>query len=58
MLRNFEVRNEAALAELDSRGKPKRAGPRRDALTFDKLTLPFTSDAPLHPHRRKPGARA
>ncbi len=45
VLRNFEVRNEAALAELDSRGKPKRAGPRREALTFDKLTLPFTSDA-------------
>ena len=44
VLRNFEVRNEAALAELDSRGKPKRAGPRREALTFDKLTLPFTSD--------------
>jgi hypothetical protein len=44
VLRNFEVRNEAALAELDSRGKPKRAGPRRDVLTFSKLTLPFTSD--------------
>lgn len=44
VLRNFEVRNEAALAELDARGKPKRAGPRRDALTFKKLTLPFTSD--------------
>jgi hypothetical protein len=45
VLRNFAVLNEAALAELDSRGKPKRAGPRRDALNFDKLTLPFTSDA-------------
>ena len=45
VLRNFEVRNEAALAELDARGKPKRAGPRRDALSFDKLTLPFTSDS-------------
>jgi hypothetical protein len=44
VLRNFEVRNEAALAELDSRGKPKRAGPRREALTFSRLTLPFTSD--------------
>lgn len=44
VLRNFEVRNEAALAELDARGKPKRAGPRRDALSFNKLTLPFTSD--------------
>ena len=45
VLRNFEVRNEAALAELDSRGKPKRAGPRREALAFRKLTLPFTSDS-------------
>lgn len=50
VLRNFEVRNEAALAELDARGKPKRDaprrdGPRRDALTFNKLTLPFTSDS-------------
>ena len=45
VLRNFEVRNEAALAELDARGKPKRSGPRRDALTFSKLTLPFTSDS-------------
>lgn len=44
VLRNFEVRNEAALAELDSRGKPKRAGPRREALAFNRLTLPFTSD--------------
>lgn len=44
VLRNFEVRNEAALAELDSRGKPKRNGPRRESLTFKKLTLPFTSD--------------
>ena len=45
VLRNFEVRNEAALAELDARGKPKRSGPRRDALSFKKLTLPFTSDS-------------
>ena len=49
-LRDFEVRNEAALAELDARGKPKRDvprrdGPRRDALRFNKLTLPFTSDS-------------
>ena len=45
VLRNFEVRNEAALAELDSRGKPKRNGPRREALTFKKLTMPFSSDS-------------
>ncbi|WP_161957269.1 DUF3971 domain-containing protein [Aestuariivirga litoralis] len=49
-LRDFEVRNEAALAELDARGKPKRDaprrdGPRRDALSFKKLSLPFTSDS-------------
>ena len=44
VLRNFEVRNEAALAELDAKGKPKKNGPRRDALSFKKLTLPFTSD--------------
>jgi hypothetical protein len=49
-LRDFEVRNEAALAELDARGKPKRDaqrrdGPRRDALRFNKLNLPFTSDS-------------
>lgn len=45
VLRDFEIRNEAALAELDSRGKPKKSGPRRDAVSFQKLTLPFTSDA-------------
>ncbi|MFM8746618.1 MAG: DUF3971 domain-containing protein [Aestuariivirga sp.] len=46
VLRDFEVRDEAALAELDSRGKPKRgSGPRREALSFKKLTLPFTSDS-------------
>jgi hypothetical protein len=46
VLRDFEVRNEAALAELDSRGKPKRgSGPRREALSFKKLVLPFTSDS-------------
>ena len=45
VLRDFEIRNEAALAELDARGKPKKSGPRRDAVSFQKLTLPFTSDA-------------
>jgi hypothetical protein len=45
VLRNFEVRNEAALAELDTKGKPKKSGPRRDALSFARLTLPFTADA-------------
>ncbi|WP_421695339.1 DUF3971 domain-containing protein [Aestuariivirga sp.] len=50
VLRNFEVRDEAALVELDARGKPKRDaprkdGPRRDSLSFNKLTLPFTTDS-------------
>ncbi len=45
VLRDFEVRNEAALAELDRRGKPKKSGPRSDALRFTKLTLPFTTDS-------------
>ena len=44
VLRNFQIRNEAALAELDSKGKPKKAGPRKEALSFARLTLPFTSD--------------
>jgi hypothetical protein len=45
VLRNFEVRNEAALAELDSRGKPKRDGPRRESLSFARLKLPFSADS-------------
>ena len=44
VLRNFEVRNEAALAELDTKGKPKKSGPRRETMSFTRLTLPFTSD--------------
>ncbi len=44
-IRQFEVRNEAALAELDARGKPKKSGPRRDGILFKRLTLPFTTDA-------------
>jgi hypothetical protein len=45
VLRNFQIRNEAALAQLDTRGKPKKAGPRKEALTFKKMTMPFTTDA-------------
>lgn len=41
---NFEVRNEAALAQLDQRGKPKKSGPRKGGITFKKLWLPFTID--------------
>ncbi|HUQ36422.1 MAG TPA: DUF3971 domain-containing protein [Aestuariivirga sp.] len=45
VLRDFDVRNEAALGDIDSRGKSKKSGPRREALSFTKLTLPFTTDA-------------
>jgi hypothetical protein len=45
VIRDFEVRNEAALAELDAKGKPKKSGPRKDGLSFKRLTLPFTTDA-------------
>ncbi|MCB1378450.1 MAG: AsmA-like C-terminal domain-containing protein [Alphaproteobacteria bacterium] len=45
VLRNFEVRNEAALAQLDTKGKPKKSGPRKEGLAFKRLTLPFTTDA-------------
>ena len=44
-IKNFEVRNEAALAELDQRGKPKKSGPRKGGITFKKLWLPFDIDA-------------
>jgi hypothetical protein len=45
VLRDFDVRNEAALADIDRRGKSKKSGPRREGLSFTKLTLPFTTDA-------------
>ncbi|MFO1123713.1 MAG: DUF3971 domain-containing protein [Hyphomicrobiales bacterium] len=45
VIRDFEVRNEAALAELDAKGKPKKSGPRKEGLSFKRLTLPFTTDA-------------
>ena len=44
-IKRFEVRDEAALAELDARGKPKKSGPRKGGVTFKRLTLPFTTDA-------------
>lgn len=43
-IRDFEVRNEAALAELDKRGRPTKSGPRIDGLKFQRLWLPFTTD--------------
>ncbi len=45
VLRDFDVRNEAVLADIDSRGKPKKSGPRREGLSFTRLTLPFTTDS-------------
>jgi hypothetical protein len=45
ILRDFAVRSEAALANIDSRGKAKKSGPRREGLNFTKLKLPFTTDA-------------
>jgi hypothetical protein len=43
-IKRFAVRNEAALAELDNRGRPKKSGPRIDGVTFKRLELPFTTD--------------
>lgn len=44
-LRDFEVRDEAALAQLDQKGRPKKVGPRKGGgVVFSRLTLPFTSD--------------
>ena len=45
MLKRFAVRNEATLAELDSRGKPKKSGPRVDGVSFKRLRMPFKTDA-------------
>ncbi len=43
-IKNFEVRNEAALAQLDQRGRPTKSGPRKDGLKFQRFWLPFTTD--------------
>lgn len=43
-MRDFAVRNESALAQVDSRGRQRKSGPRREGLSFKKLTMPFTSD--------------
>jgi hypothetical protein len=43
-LQRFEVRNEATLAELDNRGRPKKSGPRKGGIYFNRLVLPFTTD--------------
>jgi hypothetical protein len=44
VLKRFDVRNEATLAELDSRGRPKKSGPRVDGVSFKRLRMPFTTD--------------
>ena len=45
VIRNFEVRNEGALSNFDEQGRSKKAsGPRRDGLSFTRLTLPFSAD--------------
>jgi hypothetical protein len=43
-IKDFEVRNEAALAELDKRGRPTKSGPRKDGLKFQRFWLPFKTD--------------
>ena len=43
-LRDFEVRNEATLAEVDKRGKSTQPGPRSEGVSFTALYLPFTAD--------------
>jgi hypothetical protein len=43
-IRNFEVRNEAALADISQKGKQKKSGPRKGGLVFKRLALPFTTD--------------
>ncbi len=43
-VRDFEVRNEATLAEVDKRGKSAQPGPRAEAVSFSALYLPFTAD--------------
>jgi hypothetical protein len=47
-IRNFAVRDETALEDIDRTGpaaKAKISGPRNEGLTFTKLTVPFSSDA-------------
>ena len=44
IIRNFEVRDEAALAELDRKGTPKKTNPRSEGVSFRQLYLPFSTD--------------
>jgi hypothetical protein len=45
VIRNFEVRNEVALSNINEQDRAKKpSGPRRDGLAFSRLTLPFSAD--------------
>lgn len=43
-INDFEVRNEANLADIDKRGKAQKSGPRSEAVSFQTLYLPFSAD--------------
>ena len=45
VIRNFEVRNEVALSNINEQDRAKKpSGPRRRGLAFSRLTLPFSAD--------------
>jgi hypothetical protein len=46
VIRNFEVRNEVAVREIDATGRnaTRRSGPRASRIAFTKLTMPFSTD--------------
>ncbi len=44
VVRNFEVRKEGALTEIDQSGSGTKAGPRSSKISFSKLTMPFSTD--------------
>ena len=43
-IRNFEVRNEAAIAEIDPKGRVLSKARSKDRQAFDRLTMPFSAD--------------
>jgi hypothetical protein len=43
-IRNFEVRNEAAIAEIDPKGRVLSKARKKDRQAFDRLTMPFSAD--------------
>jgi hypothetical protein len=43
-IRNFEVRNEAAIAEIDPKGRVMSKARNKDRQAFDRLTMPFSAD--------------